>query len=147
MPVAPTISGRFSVAAVVCPHCNERALSVSRVPKDVVAVMPCPACQELAILFRDKVIPLSRRIVEEGTIEERSTHFATVIAEFLEAGLFPIRGIHTVGDEAHGDAEQTNAPTEVELDTSQITDREIEDFVRVDLKSLDDASYFRENFG
>jgi hypothetical protein len=147
MRVAPTIQGRFPVAAVVCPHCNERALSISRVPKDVVAVMLCPACQELAILFRNKVIPLSRRIVEEGSFEERSTHFATVIAEFLEAGLFPVRGIHTVGDDARGDAEKTDAPTEVELDASQITDREIEDFVKVDLKYLDDASYFRENFG
>ena len=133
------------MAAIVCPHCKERRLALSRVPKDVVAVMPCPSCYELAVLFRDKVIPLSRRIIKEGSREECSSHIADVIAEFLEAGLFPIRGLQTMSSDSDGAAESLASNTESEA--SQITEGEVEDFVRVDLKSLDDSSYFRENFG
>ena len=133
------------MAALVCPHCKERRLVMTRVPKDVVAVMPCPSCHELAVLFRDKVIPLSRRIIEDGSLEERSSHFAKVIAEFLEVGLFPIRGFQAMRKDSVGDAEAT--ATDADSGASLITERELEHFVRVDLKSLDDSTYFRKNFG
>jgi hypothetical protein len=123
-----------------CPHCHARKMMRPRIHQDVVAVMPCPACHELAVMFRDVVIPLDRKVIETGTNEERAQHFARVIAAFLEAGIMPFQsgdGMslpdlgEIVGDEDHG----------------EITEGELEKFVKVDLKALDDPSYFRKHFG
>lgn len=136
---------------VVCPHCKSHRIITSRVPKDVVAVMPCPSCHELAVLFRNKIIPINRRILEEGTKEERSQHLAQVITEFLEAGILPFQ------DGSAGFESAIEVPPEGEEDASDldpelqsmepISDKELEKFARVDLKCLDDAAYFRRHFG
>ena len=73
---------------VVCPHCKAHRIVTIKVPKDVVVVMPCPSCHELIVLFRNRIIALSRRILERGTQEERKAHLADVIGEFLDEGLF-----------------------------------------------------------
>ena len=134
---------------VVCPHCKSRRIITSRVPKDVVAVMPCPSCHELAVLFRDKIIPINRRILEEGTKEERTQHLAQVITEFLEAGILPFHEGDHEFEASNELAEQGDEGTD---DTSleamdPISDKEAEKFARVDLKCLDDAAYFRRHFG
>ena len=133
---------------VVCPHCKSHPIITSRVPKDVVAVMPCPSCHELAVLFRNKIIPINRHILEEGTKEERTQHLAQVIAEFLDAGLLPFQegnpgfesGIDIPSGASDNDGEELVA-------REPISDKEAEKFARVDLKCLDDAAYFRRHFG
>jgi hypothetical protein len=133
---------------VVCPHCKTHPISTSRVPKDVVAVMPCPSCHELAVLFRNKIIPINRRILEDGTKDQRTQHLAQVITEFLEAGILPFQ-------EGNPDFESAiDAPRGGDIfadDDRQslepISEKEAEKFARVDLKCLDDAAYFRRHFG
>jgi len=135
---------------VVCPHCKSHRIITARVPKDVVAVMPCPNCHELAVLFREKIIPIDRRILEEGTKEERTQHLAQVITEFLEAGILPFQE----GDGAFQTARDLDEETD-DLDAipddlqslDPISDKEAEKFARVDLKCLDDAAYFKRHFG
>mgnify|MGYP005855279269 CR=1 FL=1 len=105
--------------------------------------MPCPNCNELTVLFRDIVIPLDRKIIEAGTTEERAQHFAKVIAEFLEAGVMPFQ----VSD-GHGLVEFEEDDSETaEESMGAITKREIERFVKIDLKGLDNEQYFRKHFG
>lgn len=135
---------------VVCPHCKSHRIITSRVPKDVVAVMPCPNCHELAVLFREKIIPIDRRILEEGTKEERTHHLAQVITEFLEAGILPFQerdgDFQSSLDDRDGADDLDGIPDDLaELDP--ISDKEAEKFARVDLKCLDDAAYFRRHFG
>jgi hypothetical protein len=135
---------------VVCPHCKSNRIITSRVPKDVVAVMPCPNCHELAVLFRDKIIPINRRILEEGSREERTQHLAQVITEFLEAGILPF---HDGTSDFDADDLGSDEPVErLEAERTifgldPISDKEAEKFTRVDLKCLDDSSYFKRHFG
>lgn len=137
---------------VVCPHCKSNRIITSRVPKDVVAVMPCPNCHELAVLFRDKIIPINRRILEEGSREERTQHLAQVITEFLEAGILPFHegGSDSGFDSGDFDGDEAMEQPLVEgvhADLDPISDKEAEKFTRVDLKCLDDATYFKRHFG
>ncbi len=110
--------------------------------------MPCPACRELSVVFRDKVIPLNRRIIEQGTMEERKMHLATVIAEFLEAGLFP-RGLGAIHTEPEHQAEEAGPDAEplFEEPPTPISKEEFDKFVRIDLKCIDNPAYFRRHFG
>jgi len=135
---------------VICPHCKSHRIITSRVPKDVVAVMPCPNCHELAVLFRNKIIPIDRRVLEEGTKEERTQHLAQVITEFLEAGILPFQA--GAGDfsshlESEGDSDDLDGIPDDLVEMDPISDKEAEKFARVDLKCLDDAAYFRRHFG
>lgn len=135
---------------VICPHCKSHRIITSRVPKDVVAVMPCPNCHELAVLFREKIIPINRRILEEGSKEERTQHLAQVITEFLEAGILPFQegegGFHSPADRDDGTDDLDAIPDDLS-GMDPISDKEAEKFARVDLKCLDDAAYFKRHFG
>lgn len=135
---------------VVCPHCKSHPIVTARVPKDVVAVMPCPNCQELAVLFRDKIIPINRHILEDGTREERTQHLAQVITEFLEAGIMPFYDGSSGFDSGDDDPADATSPADGDIehaDLEPISDKEFEKFARVDLKCLDDAAYFKRHFG
>ncbi len=135
--------------SVICPHCKAHRIVTAKIPKDVVIVVPCPACQELSVLFRNKVIPLNRHIIEHGSFEERKTHLASVIAEFLDETFFP----------SPENAEQPERKTprrrpprrEPSLPADRhdlpITEEELERFVRIELKCIDNPSYFKKHFG
>jgi len=103
-------------------------------------------CHELAVLFRDKVIPLSRRIIEEGSFEERKAHLAHVIAEFLEAGILPLHGLQSLQETDASDGEGAFSE-QADEESGEISDREVEEFVTLELKSLDDPVYFKKHFG
>lgn len=137
---------------VFCPHCKSHQITTSQVPEDVVVVMPCPGCRELCVLYRGRVIALNRRVIEYGTREERKEHLASVIAEFLEAGMLSLEDNDLPsGVDAAGLEEQLMDPEELDLPEEQyespITDEEFQKFVRIDLKCLDNAAYFRRHFG
>ena len=136
---------------VTCPHCGNHR-HVTKVPRDVVVVLPCPACGELVVLFRDKVIALSRRIIEEGTLDEIKAHLANVIAEFLEPGMFRMSGAKpdvpkkeaAAAEDADSDGE---GPEESDTRRGPISRAEREYFVKVELNQLDDSAYFKKHFG
>lgn len=132
---------------VVCPHCKSHRIVPNKVPKDVVVVMPCPSCGELVVLFRKKVIAVSRRILEHGTLEERKTHLASVIAEFIEPGMFKLH----LPDRGSSDQDLFAEPLGGKGDRANwlppISEREFEEFTKVQLERLDDSKYFKKHFG
>lgn len=131
---------------VICPHCQSRRIASTRVPKDVVVVMPCPACSELVVFFRRKVIALDRKVLEGGTRHDRKMHIASIIEEFLEPGLIKFRIPEPiVSDDDTDEEEFLNADDEVEL--PPISDREVREFTRIHLRRLDNAEYFRRHLG
>ncbi len=145
---------------IVCPHCNAQRIVTADVPKDVVAVMPCPSCNELSVLFRGKTIALDRKIIEEGSFEERKEHLSEVIAAFLDAGLLPPPGEFNFSpqEEVSFDDTPVRRPrrrkirrplpiTEVHGEGGPISDQEFDQFVRFDLRSIDDPAYFKKYFG
>lgn len=144
---------------VTCPHCGHRHVVASQVPKDVVVVMPCPACSDLVIMFRNKVVGMKRKVVEEGSFEDKKAHIAEVIAHFLEPGMLWPDGVMT-GDpgadaepmDAEGLAEFMDGEEEIpEPEPSAdggtpISQGEVDHFVTIDLQRIDDAAYFRKYF-
>lgn len=139
---------------VVCPHCANRRIVASKVPKDVVVVLPCPACHELVVMFRHKVAALNREVLEHGTYDERKAHIAEIIAEFLEPGMFPLASldVSATRDESLSgevdDDDELELPDEVGMSTpeSLISQREIDRFVKIDLQRIDDEKYFKKHF-
>jgi uncharacterized protein YbaR (Trm112 family) len=132
---------------IICPHCKAYKLRKPDVPKDVVVVLACPACRKWVVLFQGKAIPVDRRILMEGTFEERKTHIAEVIAGFLESGLGPfLERLAASGEpmkwDDFGERPASSAPK-----SGPITDEEVSNFARFELRKLDNAEYFRRHFG
>jgi len=146
---------------ITCPHCGHRHVVASQVPKDVVVVLPCPECNDLSVLFRNKVVGLKRHILEEGSFDERKEHLAEVIAHFLEPDMVWPEGL--AGADAFGQAESDEgdeasfaaqedlgAPKPNKPESTgkpPITQGEIDKFVHLNLQQIDDPVYFRQIFG
>lgn len=134
-----------------CPHCGEAGFHVVRLPKEVVAVMACQRCHELSVFFRNKIIPIDRKILETGTFEERKMHLADVIAQFLEAGLLPLEQASDEEGAIENDVESGKVEKprrrRVRQKNMPITDQEMDRFVRIDLKCIDNPTYFKRIFG
>lgn len=134
------------MSLVLCPHCRNHKIVTSHVPNNVVAVFPCPQCEELIVFFHNKAIALSRRILERGTHDERRTHLANIIGEFLEPGfltkLSESGALSLNSGSRHHDDNDDDA-----IDSEPISKEEIERFVKIELNRIDDSSYFRRHFG
>ena len=76
------------MSEVTCPHCGKTRIMTTRIPRDVVVMLPCPECHELVVLFRGKAIPLNREVLQNGTKEERRNHIAEIVEECLPPELF-----------------------------------------------------------
>ncbi len=138
-----------------CPHCGEAGFVVGKLPREVVAIMACQNCNELSVLFRKTIIPLNRQVLESGTFDERKDHLATVITHFLEAGVMPFEagGDGTEGamfelpQRSHRPRRRRKPAMPEEPRDVSITDQELDRFIRVDLKCIDNPAYFRKIFG
>jgi len=116
--------------------------------------MPCPNCRELVVLFRNKAIALSRRILENGTFEQRKDHIAEIITEFLDPGML---GLPTSGSDSGFELDEGAESVAEELDDifggdstaakGPISEKELEEFVRLDLNRIDEPNYFKKYFG
>lgn len=140
---------------VPCPHCGHKRIVTSIFPRDMVVVLPCPACRQLVVLFRKTAVGLNRDIIESGSFEQRKGHIADVIAKFLEAGILPIgeeleddlEPPHGFGRDDNRDYNDEPAFDDEVKHMKPITEREVERFVRLELDRIDDAAYFKKYFG
>lgn len=137
--------------SMLCPHCKAQPILDAQVHQDVIVVASCPGCHELSVLFRGRVIPLDRRVLEEGTFDERKEHLAAIIAQFMEAGFSLLEELRRrVSGMGSGDGEDSeddvSGEDSEEAHYTPISDDELRKFVRVDLKCLDNADYFRRHF-
>ncbi len=140
---------------ITCPHCGHEGAIETKVPKEVLVVLPCPACHDLVVMFRRKVIGIRREVLENGTFEERKAHIAEVVAQFLDPEVLPelMSGLANMaqryeleesGEEEHitdehDGGESPNAP-------EPISQKEFEQFIEFELKMIDDRAYFRKHF-
>ena len=138
---------------VICPHCKNHRLVTTSLPKDVIVVIRCPACHEYVVLFREKVVAVSRDILKNGSNEERRTHLAQVIDEFLEPDMFVQSSDPDSSEKNVESGDETEDPfTELEVGdsgspTGPISQQEFRHFVQVELKLINDPAYFRKHFG
>ena len=134
---------------VVCPHCKAHRIVTTNIHQDMIVVIPCPGCHELVVLFRHRAAALSRTVLEQGTRAERCAHLAEIIDVFVEPGIFPpefamdgfIQPEFDAGRATRKRAARSRAQEE------PITKQEVERFIRVDLKRIDDPAYFRKHLG
>lgn len=143
------------MSEVTCPHCGKTRIMTTRIPRDVVVMLPCPECHELVVLFRGKAIPLNREVLRNGTKEERRNHIAEIVEEclppelfsevvnwdFTDAGL-PI----AFGDRKVRRRWRGAAPEEDGRDRP-ITDEEVARFRKFELHRIDEPRYFKKYFG
>ena len=130
-----------------CPHCGAPRILLSRIPKDVVVVLPCPNCSELVVVFRHRAAGLSRRVIEHGTVSEKKDHIAEIITEFLDPSMFNFGAEDMSADNDADETETAEKPSKGNASSPPISENEIEEFVRVDLNRIDESRYFREHFG
>ena len=143
------------MSEVTCPHCGKTRIMTTRIPRDVVVMLPCPECHELVVLFRGKAIPLNREVLRNGTKEERRNHIAEIVEEclppelfsevvnwdFTDAGL-PI----AFGDRKVRRRRRGAAPEEDGRDRP-ITVEEVARFRKFELHRIDEPRYFKKYFG
>ncbi len=132
---------------VVCPHCQAQRSVGTSVPKEVVVVMPCPSCKEWAVVYRNKVVALKREVLTRGSRKARILHLAEVLAEFLDSGVLPTAGLDPELRAAFGESADEDYGDDYGEEVEPISDHEFEKFTKIDLKCLDNASYFRRHFG
>ena len=126
----------------LCPHCAAKPLPVFGMGENVVAIIPCPCNDELLLYFRDNVLALKRSVLESGTFDERKEHLGTVAARILELAMQG-GGITTAEELFEAVAPENGAP----IIPVPITVEEMEKFVRINLRCLDNSAYFKRHFG
>lgn len=124
---------------VVCPHCGA-SKSIVAPPPELVVVAPCPKCGEWVLLFRKKAIAIDRNVLENGSLQEKKAHVADIVGTFLEPDIEAELGKPLV--------EETEQHQPEELPRAEsIPQREIDDFINIDLHLIHKKNYFERLFG
>lgn len=148
----------LSLIDVKCPHCG--ALGQILLPGvGTIIVGPCPECSELVMVFCGRVLPLDKATVEKGTREEKRMHLMAVLTKFMEGRVTKLvknlderEGVEIDTDFetelAFEEAIADSAPLAAPEDGSPLIDQEeVDEFVNIDLKLLDNNDYFKKIFG
>ena len=147
----------LSLVEVKCPHCQMRG-QIMVPPLGALVLGPCPQCHELLVVFCGRVLPLDKDIMMDGTDDEKHAHLMEVLTQFLGERVYQLlenspelseeirKQVGATEDSAStamAMAEEASQPIEVQT----ISQHEVEQFLNVDLKLLDDKDYFNSVFG
>ncbi len=154
---------------ILCPHCNQQKIGSGRLPPDVVMILPCPSCHEYSVVFRNKAIPVNKRILEKGTRKERIEHLAEIIEMFLELASPQLNENHLpqcqekdIDSQDDFDSQEKEEKRRLwsthyrsieghingfQGPEKPITEDEVKQFIEKDLNSLDDPEIFKKYFG
>jgi hypothetical protein len=125
-----------------------------------IIIGPCPQCKELVAVFCGQVLALDKAIMESGSLDERRDHVVGVLTEFLHDRVHKLMEdqelleAHALdeGDGAEMEAEEhamgdaAISPSEPSAAAEEISQNELDRFVQVDLKLLDNNAYFKSVF-
>lgn len=151
----------LSLIEVQCPHCSAKGQIVVP-PVGSIIIGPCPQCKELVVVFCGQVLALDKVTMEDGSLEDRREHVVGVLTEFLQDRVHKLMEdqelleAHALDD---GDGETLVDPddatsmlsdprsgTVTEENADTISPSEMERFIQVDLKLLDNTAYFKSVF-
>lgn len=146
----------LSLLDVQCPHCGARG-QIMVPPVGAIIIGPCPQCSELVTVFCGQVLPLEKSIMESGAVEERRDHLLDALTGFLRDRIDRLIANDEGGGEdelseptfeTEADAEDSSAAAQASSEASgPISQNEFDQFMEVDLKLLDNKSYFNSVFG
>lgn len=144
---------------IICPHCNQQKIGSGKLPPDVVMILPCPSCHEFSIVFRNRAIPINRRIIEKGSRKERVEHLASIVDMFLDLAMPELEKqdyqINT-DDKQEVIEEETkrniikprgNQQSLLGNLSSPISAEEVKIFIEKEINSIDDPELFKKYFG
>jgi hypothetical protein len=144
----------LSLVEVKCPHCGAKGQIVMP-PLGAIIIGPCPKCEELLIVFCGQVLPLDKEIVMHGSPRDKHEHLMGVLTDFLEERVADLVRQTTPDADDESDWSPSVDDPELGLDGSEhpataeedISQKEVEQFVNVDLNLIDNRDYFRAVFG
>lgn len=116
---------------VTCPHCGHKHIVTSRIPLDVVVVLPCPSCHDFVVFYRERTLGMKRDILEAAEPGRENEYIAEALSNYLasddafEGEEAPIIGAAPSDPKAAGD----EAPEDAiyDMDDEEMEDEE-EDF-------------------
>ena len=129
-------------------------------PMGAIIIGPCPECKGLVVVFCGHVLPLENEIMVKGSFPDKHEHLMSVLTDFLSARVDKLLQEEPEGQEQARADEQTDeeepqdqpkrrkaAAGGAPEPAAAITQEEVDAFVNVDLKLLDDKNYFQTIFG
>lgn len=140
-----------SLISVQCPHCGAQG-QILLPPVGSIIIGPCPECKELVAVFCGQVLPLDKHIMENADVDEKRSHLLEVLTDFLEDrvgklmtddGAIPEDYEEYDGPEP--DSEEPELPASKQV-AKEISQGEVDQFLDVDLKLLDNQAYFKSVF-
>ncbi|MFC1734563.1 hypothetical protein ACFL1X_00495 [Candidatus Hydrogenedentota bacterium] len=115
---------------------------------------PCPSCGELVVVFQNKVVPIDKDILADGSRDEKRKHLLDIISVFLDPIIdkispesFDLLHGMEMGSELDGVENSLEDIFEDGPEEDVITPDEFEDFKNIELKMIDDYDFFRQVFG
>lgn len=150
----------LSLIEVTCPHCAARG-QIMLPPLGAIVIGPCPECNGMVVVFCGQILPLDRDIMNGGSNAEKRGHVGAILSDFVRERverLFAQEGRETdtpTNMRAHPE-DASPAPSAFDAgihpghqahpDLSAISLEEVNSFVNVDLRLLDNPEYFKAIF-
>ncbi len=142
---------------IICPHCNQQKIGSGKLPPDVVMILPCPSCHEFSIVFRNRAIPINRRIIEKGTRKERIEHLASIVEMFLELAMPDLDKTNEQIETKNESIEEESSRNIFKQNVSHqpfmknqpppISAEEVKTFIEKEINTIDDPEMFKKYFG
>lgn len=148
----------LSLIEVKCPHCGAQGQIVLP-PLGAIIVGPCPQCEEPVVVFCGRVLPLKKSVIQDGSMKEKYDHLMAILTQFVEQRVTQLLKNAEESQEPETDAYSDEEmdikdlndgvvpDTRIEGNHARITQAEVDQFTRIDLKFLDNKDYFNEVFG
>lgn len=131
-------------------------------PVGAIIVGPCPECKGLVVVFCGQVLALNKEVMFKGSIEEQKDHLMDVLTRFLQERITELvneeaqtqqqQPVPIESKEADPENVEPVHPTKqtesaTEPSPSGISNEDVEAFVNMELKLIDNSDYFKAIFG
>jgi hypothetical protein len=149
----------ISLIDVECPHCGTHGQIVVP-PVGSIIIGPCPKCTEMVVVFCGQVLALDKSRMRSEDVSDRQEHLLEVLTDFLGSRIstlltedfIPVDSPEMNSSEFEEFGLDEDTPDAIDIlpeieSDEHITESEVEQFMDVDLKLLDNRAYFNSVFG
>ena len=124
-------------------------------PVGAIVVGPCPECKGLVVVFFGQVLPLDNDILFNGSTQKQRDHLMSVITPFIQDRVEELVSDEAQTQDGAGDngagpvspGEGTAGKKRAAVSHRAISNDDIETFLNMELKLLDNGDYFKAIFG
>ena len=124
-------------------------------PVGAIVVGPCPECKGLVVVFFGQVLPLDNDIMFNGSTQKQRDHLMSVITPFIQDRVEELVSDEAQTQDGAGDngpgpvspGEGTAGEKRAAVSHRAISNDDLETFLNMELKLLDNGDYFKAIFG